>query len=42
MSVHHTMEWDLSRFVSGMSFGKLGAKDIYPAGHEKDVFDLFP
>ena len=25
MSVHHTMEWDLFRFVSGVSLGSLGA-----------------
>ena len=29
------------RFVSGMSLGKLGAKDAYPVGHENDVFSLF-
>ena len=42
MSVNHTMEWDLSWFVSGMSLNRLGAKEVYPAGHGKDVFGLFP
>ena len=41
MSVHHTMEWDLSRFVSGISLGRLGVKEVYSAGHGKDVFGLF-
>ena len=41
MSVHRTMEWDLSRFVSGVSLNKLGARDAYPACHGKDVFGLF-
>jgi len=35
------MEWDLSRFVFGVSLGRLGAKEAYPAGHGKDVFNLF-
>jgi len=35
------MEWDLSRFISSVSLGKLGAKDAYPVGHGKDVFGLF-
>ena len=42
MSVHRTMEWDLSWFFSGMSLGKLGAKDGYTVGHGNDVFGLFP
>jgi len=42
MSVHRTMEWDLSRFVSDVSLGKLGANDAYPAGHGKDAFRVFP
>jgi len=42
MSVHRAMKWDLSRFVSGMSLDKLGAKEAYPASHGKDVFGLFP
>ena len=25
-----------------MSLGKLGVKEAYPAGHEKDVFSLYP
>ena len=37
-----TIDWDLSRFVSGISLGRLGAKEVYSAGHRKDVFDLFP
>ena len=41
MSVHRVMEWDLSKFVSGVSLGKLGVKEAYPVGHRKDVFDLF-
>ena len=41
MSVHRAMEWDLSRFVSSVSLGKLGTKDAYPAGHRKDVFVYF-
>ena len=42
MSVYRTMEWDLSRFVSDMSLGRLGAKEVYSAGQGKDVFGLFP
>jgi len=41
MSVHRTMDWDLSRFVSGVSLGRLGAKEIHSTGHEKEVFGLF-
>ena len=41
MSVRRTMEWDLFRFVFGMSLGRLGAKEVYPASHGKDVFGLF-
>ena len=41
MSVHCTMDWDLSWFVSGVSFGRLGAKEVYSAGHGKDIFGLF-
>jgi len=36
------MEWDLFRFVSGVSLGKLAAKEAYPVGHRKYVFGLFP
>jgi len=42
MSVHRTMEWDLSRFVSDVSLSRLGAKEVYSAGHRKDDFSLFP
>ena len=42
MSVHRTMDWDLSWFVFDVSLGRLGAKEVYSAGHEKDIFDLFP
>ena len=42
MSVHRRMEGDLFRFVSGLSLGKLGAKDAYLIGHGNDVFGLFP
>ena len=42
MSVHRAMDWDLSCFVSGVSLGGLGAKEIHSAGHEKEVFGLFP
>ena len=35
------MDWDLSRFVSGVSLSRLGAKEVYSAGHGKDIFDLF-
>ena len=41
MSVHRMMDWDHSRFVSGVYLGRLGAKDVYSAGHGKDVFGLF-
>ena len=36
------MDWDLSWFVSGVSLGRLGAKEVYSEGHGKDVFVLFP
>ena len=42
MSVHRAIDWDLSRFVSGVSLGRLGAKEIHSAGHGKEVFGLFP
>ena len=35
------MDWDLFRFVSGVSLGRLGVKEVYYAGHEKDIFGLF-
>jgi len=41
MSVHRTMDWDLSWFISGVSLGRLGAKEVHSAGHEKNVFGLF-
>ena len=41
-SVHRTMEWDLFRFVSGVSLSKLGAKDAYPAGHGTMYSVYFP
>ena len=41
MSIHCTMEWDLSRFVSDVSLGRLGAKEVYYAGYGNDVFSLF-
>ena len=28
MSIHYAMDWDLSQFVSGVSLGRLGAKEI--------------
>ena len=42
MSVHRAMDWDLFRFVSGVSLVRLGAKEIHSAGHGKEVFGLFP
>jgi len=42
MSVHRAMDWDLSRYVSGVSLGRLGTKEIHSAGHGKEVFSLFP
>ena len=41
MSIHRTIDWDLSRFVFGVSLGRLGAKEVYSAGHGKDIFGLF-
>ena len=41
MSVHHMMDWDLSRFVSGVSLGRLCAKEVYSAGNGKNIFGLF-
>ena len=41
-SVHRAMEWDLSQSISGISLGKLGVKEAYPADHVKDVFGLYP
>ena len=31
-----------SQFVSNVSLGRLSAKEVYSAGHGKDVFGLFP
>ena len=42
MPVYRAMEWDLSQSISGVSLGKLGAKEVYPAGHGKDMFGLYP
>ena len=42
MSVHRAMEWELYKFVSSVSLGKLGTKEAYPVGHGKDMFGLFP
>ena len=41
-SIHRAMEWDLSKSTSGVSLGKLGVKEEYHAGHEKDIFSLYP
>jgi len=41
-SVRRVMEWDLSKSISGVSLGKLGANEAYSAGHGKDVFGLHP
>jgi len=41
ISVHRAMDWDLSQFVSSISLGRLGAKEIHSAGHGKEVFGLF-
>jgi len=41
-SVHRAMEWDLSKSISGVSLGKLGANEAYPAGQGRDVFGLHP
>ena len=40
MSVRRTMEWDLSKSISGVSLGKLGINEAYTAGHGNDVFGL--
>ena len=40
MSVHRAMDWDLFQFVSGVSLGRQGAKEIHSAGHGKEVFGL--
>jgi len=40
--VRRVMEWDISKSISGVFLGKLGANEAYPAGHEKDVFELCP
>jgi len=37
-SVNRAIEWDLSKPISGVSLGKLGIKDAYPAGHGKNIF----
>jgi len=42
MSVHRAMEWDLTRSVSDVSLGILGAKNVHSGGHGKEIFDLFP
>ena len=41
MSAHRVIGWDLSKFVSGMSLGKLGVKEAYVAGHGKDIFGMY-
>ena len=42
MSVHRIMDWDLSRFVFGVSLGRLGAKEVYSASHGKVSSVYFP
>jgi len=36
------MECDLSKSLSGVSFGKLGVNEAFPAGHGRDVLGLQP
>ena len=40
MLVCRTMEWDLSKSISGVSLGKLAANEAYTVGHRRDVFGL--
>ena len=40
MSVYRTMEWDLSKSLFGVSLGKLGVNEAYPAGYGRDVLGL--
>ena len=42
MSIRHAMEWDLSKSISDVSLGKLGANEAYAAGHGRDIFWLHP
>ena len=39
-SVRRAMEWDLSKSISGVSLGKLGANEAFPVGQGRDVFWL--
>jgi len=41
-SVRRAIEWGLSKFISGVSFGKLGTNKAYPASRGRDVFGLHP
>ena len=40
--IHCAMEWNLSKSTSSVSLSKLGVKEEYHAGHEKDIFNLYP
>ena len=42
MSVPRKMTWEISRPISEVTLGSLGPKKVHHAGHEKEVFGLFP
>jgi len=42
MSIPRKMTWEISRPVPEVTLGSLGSKKVYHAGHEKEVFGLFP
>ena len=42
MSVCQTMDWELVRPISGVTLGKIGAREAFTVGHRRDVLGLQP
>ena len=42
MSVCWTMDWELVRPISGVTLGKIGAREAFTVGHGRDVLGLQP
>ena len=36
------MDWELVRLFSGVTLGKIGAREAYIIGHGRDVLELQP
>ena len=40
MSVCQTIDWELVRLFSGVTLGKIGAREAFTVGHGRDVLGL--